>query len=65
MKSDRLLSLTLYLINRKKATARELAEYFEVSVRTIQRDMEVLEPSHAKERLKALIRLMADIYADR
>ena len=42
MKTERLLSITLYLINRKKATARELADYFEVSVRTIQRDMESL-----------------------
>ena len=42
MKSDRLLAITLYLINRKKATAREMADYFEVSVRTIQRDMESL-----------------------
>ncbi len=42
MKTDRLLSITLFLINRKKATARELADHFEVSVRTIQRDMESL-----------------------
>lgn len=42
MKTERLLSITLYLINRKKATARELSDHFEVSVRTIQRDMESL-----------------------
>lgn len=42
MKTDRLLSITLYLINRKKVTARELADHFEVSLRTIQRDMESL-----------------------
>ena len=42
MKTDRLLSITLYLINRKKATARELAGHFEVSHRTIQRDMDSL-----------------------
>lgn len=45
MKTERLLSITLYLINRKKATARELADHFEVSVRTIQRDMESLSLS--------------------
>ncbi len=42
MKTDRLLAITLYLINRKKVTARELAEHFEVSLRTVQRDMESL-----------------------
>ncbi len=42
MKTDRLLSITLYLINHRKVTARELAERFEVSQRTIQRDMEAL-----------------------
>lgn len=42
MKIDRLLSILLMLINRGKVTARELADYFEVSVRTIQRDMDNL-----------------------
>lgn len=42
MKIDRLLSMTLYLINRKKVTARELADHFEVSLRTVQRDIESL-----------------------
>lgn len=42
MKTDRLLSITLYLINHKKVTARDLSEHFEVSLRTIQRDMESL-----------------------
>ncbi|TWI76752.1 putative DNA-binding transcriptional regulator YafY [Desulfobotulus alkaliphilus] len=42
MKTDRLLAIVLYLINRKKATARELARHFEVSHRTIQRDMDSL-----------------------
>jgi predicted DNA-binding transcriptional regulator YafY len=42
MKTDRLLAITLYLINRKKVTARELSDHFEVSLRTIQRDMESL-----------------------
>ena len=34
--------MTLYLLNRRKASARDLAEHFEVSVRTIQRDIESL-----------------------
>lgn len=42
MKIDRLLSILMILINRKKVTAKELADYFEVSIRTIQRDMENL-----------------------
>ena len=42
MRTDRLLSITLYLINHKKGTARELADHFEVSLRTIQRDIDTL-----------------------
>ena len=43
MKADRLLSIIIYLLNRDLVSARELAERFEVSVRTIQRDMETIE----------------------
>lgn len=42
MKIDRLIAMTMILINKKKITAKELAHYFEVSVRTIQRDMDHL-----------------------
>ncbi len=42
MKIDRLLGILMMLINKKKVTARQLSEYFEVSVRTIQRDMDTL-----------------------
>ncbi|MCP4132508.1 MAG: YafY family transcriptional regulator [bacterium] len=42
MKIDRLLGILIYLLNRKSASARELAELFEVSVRTIQRDIDSL-----------------------
>ncbi|WP_425445897.1 helix-turn-helix transcriptional regulator [Dethiothermospora halolimnae] len=42
MKIDRLLSILMILINRDKATAKELSDYFQVSVRTIQRDMDSL-----------------------
>ncbi|MCG8569245.1 MAG: YafY family transcriptional regulator [Spirochaetes bacterium] len=42
MKIDRLIGILMMLINKKKVTARQLSEYFEVSVRTIQRDMDTL-----------------------
>ena len=42
MKTDRLLGITMYLLNREIVPAGELAEKFEVSVRTIARDMEAL-----------------------
>lgn len=40
MKIDRLLEIIIYLLNHEKASARSLADRFNVSVRTIQRDME-------------------------
>ncbi len=40
MKLDRLLAIIIMLLNRKRIQARELAEYFEVSKRTIYRDIE-------------------------
>lgn len=43
MKIDRLLSIIIYLLNRKQVSARALAERFEVSQRTIQRDLETIE----------------------
>lgn len=42
MKIDRLIGITMYLLNRDKVTAKELAEKFEVSIRTISRDIETL-----------------------
>lgn len=42
MKIDRLLGIVIYLLNRKKVNAGELAKHFEVSVRTIQRDIDSL-----------------------
>lgn len=39
MRIDRLLQLIWYLVNRERASARELAGRFGVSVRTIQRDI--------------------------
>jgi predicted DNA-binding transcriptional regulator YafY len=42
MKIDRLLGITIYLLNHKKVSAQTLAQHFEVSVRTIIRDIESL-----------------------
>lgn len=42
MKIDRLLSIVIMLLNRKRITAKDLADYFEVSIRTIQRDIEAI-----------------------
>jgi len=42
LKIDRLLGITMYLLNRDIVSAKELAEKFEVSVRTIVRDIESL-----------------------
>ncbi|MBN2737146.1 MAG: YafY family transcriptional regulator [Spirochaetales bacterium] len=43
MRLDRLLSLYVMLLNRKKISALDLAREFQVSVRTIYRDMGALE----------------------
>jgi len=42
MKIDRLLAITMLLLNRKRVSAKELAERFEVSLRTIYRDVETI-----------------------
>lgn len=42
MKINRLLEITMVLLNRKSITAGELADRFQVSTRTIYRDIDVL-----------------------
>ncbi|UTC65362.1 WYL domain-containing protein [Treponema sp. OMZ 788] len=39
MKLERILEIIIYLLNHEKVSAKYLADYFNVSVRTIQRDM--------------------------
>jgi len=39
---DRLLAITTYLLNRQIVTGKELAHRYEVSERTIQRDIETI-----------------------
>ncbi len=42
MKLERMLSIIIYLLNHEKVKAEELADKFEVSVRTIYRDIEAI-----------------------
>lgn len=42
MKLDRLLAITMLLLNRGKVTGKALADHFEVSLRTIYRDLEAI-----------------------
>ncbi len=42
MKMDRLLAIVMLLLNRRRVSARELAERFEVSLRTVYRDVETI-----------------------
>ncbi|OBZ10166.1 DNA-binding transcriptional regulator [Bacillus sp. FJAT-26390] len=42
MKIDRLLAMTVLLLNRGRISAKELADRFEVSTKTIYRDMDTL-----------------------
>ena len=42
MRLDRLFAITVMLLNRERVSARELADYFEVSIRTIYRDVEAI-----------------------
>jgi predicted DNA-binding transcriptional regulator YafY len=43
MKLDRLLSIIILLLNKDRASARELAERFDVTERTIYRDLEAID----------------------
>ena len=42
MKLERLMAITILLLNRKRVQAQELADRLEVSLRTIYRDLESL-----------------------
>ena len=42
MKIERLYAIMVYLLNHGRTSANELAKHFEVSVRTIQRDIDSL-----------------------
>lgn len=42
MKVHRLLSITMHLLRQKRVSAQELADHFEVSLRTVYRDLETI-----------------------
>ncbi|MBN2617501.1 MAG: HTH domain-containing protein [Spirochaetales bacterium] len=42
MKIDRLLAITILLLSREKVTAKELSKRFEVTTRTIYRDIDAI-----------------------
>ncbi|SCA86252.1 DNA-binding protein [Bacillus glycinifermentans] len=42
MKIDRLLAIVVLLVGKRQVQAKELADMFEVSVRTIYRDIETI-----------------------
>ena len=42
MKIERLYAITIYLLNHGRTSANKLAKHFEVSARTIQRDIDSL-----------------------
>lgn len=42
MKLDRLLAMVMILINKKRVQAKDLADMFEISVRTVYRDIEAI-----------------------
>jgi predicted DNA-binding transcriptional regulator YafY len=42
MRIDRLLAMTVMMLNRERVSARELAEKFEISVRSVYRDLDAM-----------------------
>ncbi len=69
MSDSRLFKILYYLLDRKRATAPELAAEFEVSTRTIYRDVEVLSsvgiPVYAEPGRNGGIYLLQDFILDR
>ena len=74
MKIDRLIGILSILLQEEKTTASELAERFEVSRRTINRDLtwlmtfgakaEVLEPTEARDIIRRNAEETLQIYME-
>ncbi|NBH83253.1 YafY family transcriptional regulator [bacterium C-53] len=69
MQESRLFKIVYYLLDKRQATASELAEKFEVSVRTIYRDIDALSgagvPIYAEAGRNGGIHLMNDFVLDK
>lgn len=69
MQESRLFKIVYYLLDKGRATAPELAKHFEVSVRTIYRDIDVLSgagiPVYAETGRNGGIYLMKDFVLDK
>lgn len=69
MQESRLFKIVYYLLERGHATAAELAEKFEVSVRTIYRDADALSgagiPIYTEKGRKGGLYLLPDFVMDR
>lgn len=69
MQESRLFKIVYYLLDKGQATASELAEKFEVSVRTIYRDIDALSgagiPVYAEAGRNGGIHLMSDFVLDK
>lgn len=69
MQESRLFKIVYYLLDKGQATAPELAEKFEVSVRTIYRDIDALSgagiPIYAEAGRNGGIHLMSDFVLDK
>lgn len=62
MQESRLFRIVYYLLDKGKSTAPELAEKFEVSVRTIYRDIDIISsmgiPIYATQGKAAVLRCL-------
>ncbi|HPZ73130.1 MAG TPA: YafY family protein [Bacillota bacterium] len=69
MKESRLFGILYYLLDKERASARELAERFEVSVRTIYRDIDTLSsagiPIYTETGRSGGVRLMSGFVLDK
>ena len=66
MKNNRLFKILYYVLEKGKVTANELAEKYEVSIRTIYRDIDVLSsagiPIYATQGKGGGIEIADDLY---